>query len=453
MQLIENSFDSRDEFNRRVIAENMLKLLRSNLNVSPILLDSEWGSGKSEFCEKLKNLAAKDKSNPLFIYIDAHSYDHNDDPLLMVLIKLSQAFPAEDERKSILKNTIPIIKGATKILGYAGANWLLKQDGNQVSEVVKEALKEGSTSTVDQLASHIFDELEKQDSNVLQLQKALVEITKEQKIVFIIDELDRCRPSFALSTLEKIKHIFSVPGVKFILSTNSRQLHSIIKKQYGYDLDANLYLEKFFRFKIKLPSNRLHRDKTLDNSYILFKNLIMTHPETNTMSFTPGDAYDEMFRHLFRAHKISLRQAYAFFDNILIYNQLASENDKIAVPQWQYNLIFLIGIFIYTFNDSLTNSFEKGEFSPDEIKKFFAKGQPSLHLKWFQDMQYIVEAFTIIFLAIDSNKIYPGTTSEDREVLKHVNYYINMQHKESPQELVRHVISILQMTKSSGTKR
>jgi hypothetical protein len=71
--------------------------------------------------------------------------------------------------------------------------------------------------------------------------------------VIVIDELDRCRPDFALDVLEVIKHFFSVPHVHFILGVNLDALASSVRVRYGGDIDATAYLQKFISFSVSLP--------------------------------------------------------------------------------------------------------------------------------------------------------------------------------------------------------
>ena len=68
-----------------------------------------------------------------------------------------------------------------------------------------------------------------------------------------IDELDRCRPSYAINLLEGIKHLFSVHGVVFIVSTNLDQLSKAMGGVYGPSFDGFLYLKRFFDFEYELP--------------------------------------------------------------------------------------------------------------------------------------------------------------------------------------------------------
>lgn len=79
------------------------------------------------------------------------------------------------------------------------------------------------------------------------------DIGNGKPIVFIIDELDRCRPDFALELLENIKHLFSVTGITFLLVTNRVQLESSIKSRYGNDVDASNYLHKFVNIWLSMP--------------------------------------------------------------------------------------------------------------------------------------------------------------------------------------------------------
>ncbi len=71
-------------------------------------------------------------------------------------------------------------------------------------------------------------------------------------LVIIIDELDRCSPTFALSVLERMKHFFSVPNVHFVLGANLHQLQNSVRAAYGDHIDAVGYLHKFVHVSMPL---------------------------------------------------------------------------------------------------------------------------------------------------------------------------------------------------------
>ncbi|MGJ8628553.1 MAG: KAP family P-loop NTPase fold protein [Sulfitobacter sp.] len=76
-----------------------------------------------------------------------------------------------------------------------------------------------------------------------------------KKLVIIVDELDRCRPDYALSLLEIIKHFFDVPHVHFVLGANMRELQNSVSARYGTGIDAAMYLQKFVTLTMRLPDH------------------------------------------------------------------------------------------------------------------------------------------------------------------------------------------------------
>lgn len=72
--------------------------------------------------------------------------------------------------------------------------------------------------------------------------------------MIVVDELDRCRPDYALALLEIIKHFFAVPHVHFVLGVNLRELENSVKARYGGGINAGLYLQKFVTLTMGLPA-------------------------------------------------------------------------------------------------------------------------------------------------------------------------------------------------------
>jgi len=75
-------------------------------------------------------------------------------------------------------------------------------------------------------------------------------------IIIIIDELDRCRPTYAVKLLEEVKHLFDVPGLVFILGINGNQLANSISYAYGPQFDGTSYLHRFIdrKYRLRAPS-------------------------------------------------------------------------------------------------------------------------------------------------------------------------------------------------------
>jgi len=362
------TFTERDEFNRKPIAERLILLLESPLDVSPTVLDGPWGSGKTEFCSKLINLIKEKESKLACVYIDAYKFDHSDDPLVMMISSIAAAIPDEDQKKNYFKKAIPITKVLGKTVAKAGFGWLLKTNADGVLEKIDDALSDGGNDLIDKGVERIFKDFEKVDENLELFKKCLEEITKDKHFLVIIDELDRCKPSFALSVLEKVKHVFEVPGVNFLFSTNTTQLCAVVKNQYGNEIDAEDYLNKFFKFSVKLPDTfNTTRYENKQNSYHLFLSLVQT-ADGLKHHFSERGSAAPFFEYIFSYYKISLREAETFYNNLLVYNTIAGERAIKENTIWGYGLLLSFGVFLYTFDDRATKRLLNKQFNLEELE-------------------------------------------------------------------------------------
>ncbi|WP_231615092.1 KAP family P-loop NTPase fold protein [Pseudoalteromonas sp. SWN166] len=124
-------------------------------------------------------------------------------------------------------------------------------------------------------------------------------------IVILIDELDRCRPNYAIEVLEVIKHFFETKGCTFLVATNTEVLEHSVKSIYGIDFDAQLYLRRFFDRKVSLPTVSLVDyllSRNLDFDKYNKKNVLLYPYVVNQLSNI------NFFANLFKINKIELRE-------------------------------------------------------------------------------------------------------------------------------------------------
>ena len=261
MDITTKTFDERDEFQRKSIAEKAIKLLKSDIDISPMVIDGSWGTGKTEFCHKLINLMKEDETHSI-IYIDAFKSDHINEPLMTVLAEIIKILPNEPARKKFIKKILPAVRFGIKALAKASVSHLLRQDFTDVAEDFTDGIEEATDKAIDATAELILKEHIEAEKNLKTLQAALTEIASNSPIVIFVDELDRCRPSFAIDTLEIIKHTFDVENVSFVLITNTQQLKASINHCYGQAVDAQRYLDKFVKFRFEL-SPKFERNSNL----------------------------------------------------------------------------------------------------------------------------------------------------------------------------------------------
>ena len=110
------TFKNRDDFNREHIADKIINLLNSTINVSPMIVDGSWGVGKTEFCQKLINkMDESDKNKNHLIYIDAFKADHANEPLMTVLVAVLNILPDDTNKKELRKKVLPVLRYSLKV--------------------------------------------------------------------------------------------------------------------------------------------------------------------------------------------------------------------------------------------------------------------------------------------------------------------------------------------------
>lgn len=236
-------------------------------------LNSGWGTGKTYF---LKRWTEDLKRRHPVVYIDAWKDDHSDDPFLTVIssiisqLRSKTSYPEGNffikgvsKSISLFKAVGPLFLGAAakKYLGKDVTELATLLDGNQ-TDLDKDV---GDAAT--KMAQFLISSHDQKNESVKALKESVTSWIKSVishnpdmagPTIVIIDELDRCRPSYAVETLEAVKHIFDIPSVYFIIATDTEQLQHAIKVVYGSGFDAQTYLSRFFdsRFSLRQPSLR-----------------------------------------------------------------------------------------------------------------------------------------------------------------------------------------------------
>lgn len=243
---------SEDKLSRRQYAEYLYYYLEQKGRVynTVVNLNAEWGAGKTYFIKRFYN-SIKDV-HPC-VYIDAWKQDFSDDAFLTLFSSLSQQLqPYAGNLDARLIQCGQAIGRFTKGVIPEVLSSLIKTYSGleNVGDIAKEASKL-------MLKEHQEKMKGIQDlKNELAFWSRLAFENDYSKPIFIfIDELDRCRPNYAISLLEIVKHIFDIKNFVFIIATDTDQLQHSIKNIYGNEFSANDYLGRFFhrRFSLKAP--------------------------------------------------------------------------------------------------------------------------------------------------------------------------------------------------------
>ena len=139
------------------------------------------------------------------------------------------------------------IKGRTKLFAKTGVYGF-----NRIRQGVKNVKEQASQDPADKELGNIETIKERVDK-VHELLSNAIGKMEQRKVIVIVDELDRCKPTFAVKLLEIVKHLFNVKGLVFVFALDIYQLQHCIKKVYGNGFDAIGYLERFFDYTSILP--------------------------------------------------------------------------------------------------------------------------------------------------------------------------------------------------------
>lgn len=252
-----------DQLGRNEELRQFVRLLNSIDGNCTIALDGDWGSGKTFFVKQAqmiidsfneyknkKAISEKDEENIKMVkdkfsdlgiklqataYYDAWENDNEDDPLLSILYSI---ISTADCDKDFFKQQKPIA------LLKSIANTITTKAFSIPLKDLLEALSE----------EDIFKKLKQHKTlreNVTEFLNELIPFGSTRLVIFI-DELDRCKPSYAVKMLERIKHFFSNENIIFVFAINSFELQNTIRQYYGNSFNAYQYLDRFFDLRVEL---------------------------------------------------------------------------------------------------------------------------------------------------------------------------------------------------------
>ena len=292
-----------------------------------IAINGDWGCGKTIFLKMWQEHIEKQEFT--VIYYDAFKNDYQDN----IFSTLSKAiyYKLGDANKSKFKEIIQ------KNIHHFTKNIAEKIDGGIISGKI-----------IDEMFKQWDDEKNDPYDNFTKSLKELIRNQCEgEPLIFIVDELDRCRPDFALELLEKIKHAFNLPNLHFVFALNIDALARLVKKTYGLD---KRYLDKFFKCIIPLPRSE-KKDGFASNhfkesveSYIpyFFSGFVTSNITANSTALAYIETYRKIAQYKTKDNKFfSIRDFQRMHDYFIVNLNKTTEREGPGEQVKYYSLIQL----------------------------------------------------------------------------------------------------------------
>ena len=359
--------------------------LKSDRKSSIVLaIDAEYGQGKSWFLDRLSQQLAL--SHPV-ARIDAWADDASEEPLTAFMSSIDDALSPYLTKSQQLRDRLArakvaalpvmgrlvkgaVIKGLSKVAGdgaedavgdaFEGALEKAKtaedSDTSGLAEAVEGVLEEVGKeidSLVDRRGAAMLAEYRQRRKsrvgfrrNMSNLVAALDEsdVAGKSPLIVVIDELDRCRPDYAIKVLEEIKHFFEVQGVVFLLAIHGQQLTHSVEAVYGSSFDAKSYMLRFFTRTYKM--RRLSVSEIVAGYFASWEDqpafVVLQLLEGNEPKIPSVERY---LSKLLDEYKVTPRETYPILDALRLFAIDTGRQEKIQLHALvQYLVRFVRGL-------------------------------------------------------------------------------------------------------------
>lgn len=247
-----------DALERRPTVEFLVGLIERAGGPFVLALDSPWGTGKTTLVRMLETELKRQEFS--CIYFNAWQVDYVTDPLVALVSAIDQLELGSTGAAATFKEHLSKARRVTSLVAKrtaVAAAKALTVGALDLEEEIEAAAAELAGDSVNDIVEAFQKEgvlLEKFRGELEKAVEQLPALGKKPTLVFFVDEIDRCRPTFSIELLERVKHLFDVPNILFVLSLDKAQLEAGIAAVYGQDINAPEYLRRFIDLEYAVPT-------------------------------------------------------------------------------------------------------------------------------------------------------------------------------------------------------
>lgn len=331
-----------------------------------LAINNEWGTGKTTFVKMWQQQLKNDGFQT--IYFNAWENDFDSNPLVALMSELETLTNAKNKKvfKSVVEKGAVLVKNIAPAL----AKSLIKKYVVDIDDIAVDAIENATKASTEILEEEIKEYADKKKTIIefrKELEKFLKQADNTKPLIFIVDELDRCRPNYSVEVLEQIKHFFSVSGIVFVLSIDKNHLASAVKGFYGSEqIDSNEYLRRFIdlEYSIPIPQTKLFNEYLF--GYYQFNDFFSSDERRKFPELRDdGQLLLKISDVLFTKTNATLRQQERVF--ALTRLILCSFRSN----QYTFSHLLFILVYLKTMRNDIFQKIERNEFSLQELSDLF----------------------------------------------------------------------------------
>lgn len=242
----------------------ILEVISEKESSCTFALNGAWGTGKTFVLNMLMNQLWECHSDKYIVFhYNCWQYDYYEEPLIAIVAAMLDSVDEEnhllpahlrDKAKAGMELAKPVLQ---KI----ATDFVKNKIGVDLTEVVSsaKAYHDALDSEEQKKAEdRSFDEFYSFKKAIHLAQEEIQKLTKDRTLVVVVDELDRCLPSYAIKVLERLHHLFaSIENSIVFLAVDKSQLDKTISQIFGDGTDTTKYLRKFVNLELELDAGNI----------------------------------------------------------------------------------------------------------------------------------------------------------------------------------------------------